>query len=119
MTHGVQSAELTLDGLGSEPVEVRISLNGDQAQIDFRTNQMDVRQVLEGASAHLKELLAGEGLQLTGLSVGTSGGGSAQSGAQQQRPGARQATVTPPPVAVAAASRSANLTVGRTLDLFA
>lgn len=119
VTHGVQSAELTLDGLGSEPVEVRISLNGDQAQIDFRTNQMDVRQVLEGASAHLKELLAGEGLQLTGLSVGTSGGGSAQSGAQQQRPGARQATVTPPPVAVAAASRSANLTVGRTLDLFA
>lgn len=75
VTHGVQNAELTLDGLGGEPVKVRISLDGDQAQVDFLSNQIEVRQVLESASAQLKELLSSEGLQLTGMSVGTSGQG--------------------------------------------
>jgi flagellar hook-length control protein FliK len=118
VTHGIQNAELTLDGFGGDPVEVSISLNGDQAQIDFRTNQTDVRQLLESATADLKELLAGEGLQLAGLSVGLTGGGSAQSGSQQQKPAARQAAIVASPAVTITASRSTNLTVGRTLDLF-
>ena len=118
VTHGIQNAELTLDGFGGDPVEVSISLNGDQAQIDFRTNQTDVRQLLESATADLKELLAGEGLQLAGLSVGLTGGGSGQSGSQQQKPAARQAAIVASPAVTITAGRSTNLTVGRTLDLF-
>jgi flagellar hook-length control protein FliK len=117
---GVQSAELTLDGFGSDPVEVSISLNGDQAQIDFRTDQADVRQALEAATADLRNLLSGEGLQLAGVSVGSSGGRSAQGDAQQSSPGARQ-VVLPQESGTAPAPRivrSSNPSVGRSLDMF-
>lgn len=117
-TQGVQSAELTLDGLGDEPVEVHISVDGDQAQIDFRTNQPEIRQVLESASAQLKTMLSGEGLQLAGMSVGTSSRGDAQDGGRQPKPGARQtARVAMEPVR-ASSTRVANAAVGQALDLF-
>jgi flagellar hook-length control protein FliK len=118
VTHGVQSAELKLDGFGDKPVEVNIVLNGDQAQIDFRTDQADVRQVLEGATAHLKEMLSTEGLQLTGVSVGTSGGSGAQGEDRQPKPGAKSAIWKVNAPELPAVGRSANPSVGRTLDLF-
>ncbi len=117
-SHGVQSAELTLDGFGSEPVQVSISLNGDQAQIDFRTNQDDVRQVLEGAMGQLKELLSSEGLQLAGTSVGFSTGGGSQGDGRQPKQDTKQANFVAKPAAVSSAGRNANPSVGRTLDLF-
>ncbi|MBT3067592.1 flagellar hook-length control protein FliK [Rhodoferax sp. U11-2br] len=117
-TQGVQNAELTLDGLGFEPVEVRISIDGDQTQVDFRSNQPDVRQALESASAQLKTMLSGEGLQLTGMSVGTSGQGNTPSEGRQPRSTPRQSTlVAMEPVQVAAA-RPGNPSVGRALDLY-
>jgi len=119
VTHGVQSAELTLDGLGSEPVEVSISLNGDQAQIDFRTNQPDVRVVLEAATAELRELLSGEGLQLAGVSVGSSGARNPQGDAQQPKSLPRQALQSSSdPTVVLQQSRGLNTSMGQSLDLF-
>jgi len=119
VTHGVQSAELKLDGLGSEPVEVSISLDGDQAQIDFRTNQPDVRLVLEAATAELRELLSGEGLQLAGVSVGSSGARNPQGDAQQPRPLPRQALQSSSdPTVVLQQSRGLNTSMGQSLDLF-
>ena len=118
-SQGVQNAELTLDGLGNEPVEVRISVNGDQTQVDFRSNQADVRQALENASAQLKTMLSGEGLQLTGMSVGTSGqGGNAQSDSRQPKPAPRQAAVVSMEPVRASATRPGNPSVGRALDLY-
>lgn len=118
-TDGVQSAELTLDGLGNEPVEVRISIEGDQTQVDFRSNQPDVRQALESASAQLKTMLSGEGLQLTGMSVGTSGQGNTQSDGRQPKPAPRQTTVVSmEPVRAASVARTGNPSVGRALDLY-
>ncbi|APW48185.1 hypothetical protein RA876_03770 [Rhodoferax antarcticus] len=117
-TNGVQSAELTLDGLGDEPVEVRISVDGDEAQIDFRSNMPEVRQVLESASAQLKAMLSSEGLQLTGMSVGTSGRGGAQDNGRQPRPGARQTTLVSVEPARASSTRVANAAVGQALDLY-
>ena len=117
-TQGVQSAELTLDGIGNEPVEVRISVDGDQAQVDFRSNQPDVRQALEGASAQLKTMLSGEGLQLTGMSVGTSGHGNTPSDGRQPKPAPRQTTVVSMEPVRTAAPRPSNLSVGRSLDLY-
>lgn len=93
VTQGVQNAELKLDGLGADPVDVSISLRGDEAHIDFRTDQPEIRQVLEGAVAHLKELLAKEGLVLSGVSVGTSSQHGAGAQDQRHRQGARQANI--------------------------
>jgi len=117
-TQGVQNAELTLDGLGNEPVEVRISIDGDQTQVDFRSNQPDVRQALESASAQLKSMLSGEGLQLTGMSVGTSGQGNTPSEGRQPRPSPRQATVVAMEPVQTATTRPGNPSVGRALDLY-
>jgi flagellar hook-length control protein FliK len=118
VTHGVQSAELKLDGFGGDPVEVSISLNGDQAHIEFRTDQVDVRQALEGATTQLKEMLSSEGLQLTGVWVGASGGGSSQGDNPQQRPGAKHTAFVQAPVIAQKSSRIANLSVGQSLDIF-
>jgi flagellar hook-length control protein FliK len=121
VTQGVQNAELKLDGLGGESVEVKISLKGDQAHIGFRTDQPEIRQMLEGALAHLREALKSEGLVLSGVSVGASGQDG--SGAQEQRnlPGIRQAgqanLITTEQVPTPG-QRRVNLTVGRALDLF-
>lgn len=115
---GVQTAELTLEGFGDEPVQVSILLNGDQAQIDFRTDQAAVRQVLEAAAAELKDLLSSQGLQLAGVSVGTSGKGSENGSERRSRPSAQQVTMVKTEPVGAAPARSANPAVGRSLDLF-
>lgn len=117
-SQGVQTAELELEGFGDSPVEVSIVLNGDQAQIDFRTDQAGVRQVLEAATAQLKDLLSSQGLQLAGVSVGTSGKGNDQGGERRARPGAQQATLVKTEALGAATTRMANPAVGRSLDLF-
>ena len=88
----VQNAELRLDVFGREPVDVSISMKGNEAQVEFRTDQPEVRQVLEGALGHLKTLLKDEGLSLAGAFVGSSG---------QQRegpnPSPRRPGESPPP----------------------
>lgn len=120
VTQGVQNAELTLDGFGGTPVEVSISLNGDEAHIDFRTDQPEIREVLEGAVAHLKDLLAGEGLALSGVSVGASGQDGSGAGAQDRRnrAGVRQANIALSEAPAMVPSRQGNPSVGRALDIF-
>lgn len=119
VSQGIQNAQLKLEGFGAEPVEVTISLNGQEAQIDFRTDQPEVRQMLEGALTQLKETLAREGLILSGVSVGASGQEGA--GAQQdrrQRPNSRQATVTTQETGLSAGTQRASPVAGRALDVF-
>jgi flagellar hook-length control protein FliK len=119
VSQGVQTAELTLDGFGDTPVEVTILLNGDQAQIDFRTDQLGVRQVLESAAAQLKDMLSNQGLELAGVSVGTSGKGSdANSGEGRERAGVQQVTLLKTESVGTPTVRAANPAVGRSLDLF-
>lgn len=118
VTQGVQNAELTLDGFGGESIGVSISLKGDEARIDFRTDQAEVRQVLEGAVAHLKDLLSSEGLVLSGVSVG--GSGQEGAGAQERRnqPGVRQATFVTKDAGVTENTPRVNKPVGRGLDIY-
>ena len=118
VTQGVQSAELTLDGFGGETVEVRISLKGDEAHIGFRTDQPEIRQILEGATAHLKDLLTSEGLVLSGVSVGGSGQEGAGAQEQRNRPAARQAVITAADTVPADSPKRVSQTVGRAVDLF-
>ncbi len=123
VSHNVQNAELKLDGLGQSPVEVSISLQGNEAHISFRTDEAATRGVLESAGVHLKDMLQREGLVLTGVSVGSSGSGNADGGERRGRPNARQALIAP--VTAASADSGARLQraslggVGRSVDLFA
>ena len=116
---GVQNAELKLDGLDGESIAVSISLNGDEAHIGFRTDKPETRQMLEGAVAHLKDLLTSEGLVLSGVSVGASG----QDGAAAQDQSGRQGPPRTTFVSTEAAAPVENLqrmskSVGRALDLY-
>ena len=114
----VQNAELKFDGLGDSPVKVSISLQGNEARVEFRTDQAETRQVLEGAVSHLKDLLGNEGLVLSSVSVGSSGSGADDPRERKTPQHSRQVALTVPEVrAGEAALRPARLS-GRTVDLF-
>ncbi len=125
VSHNVQNAELKLDGLGLSPVEVSIRMQGNEAQIAFRTDEAATRELLERAGAHLKELLQSEGLQLGGVSVGSSGDsgvGQGNSGERQKQHNVRQLAIAPlQTAAVEAAPRRRTMPAsgaGRAVDLF-
>lgn len=81
-----QAAELTLDGGNGQPVAVSISMNGNEANVAFRSDQAATRDMLNGALPELKTLLQGEGLVLAGVSVG-AGGGQSNSSSSSSRQG--------------------------------
>jgi len=118
ISQDVQNAELKLDGLGLEAVEVSITVHGNEAHVAFRTDELQARSLLEGAAAHLKEALRGEGLVLSGVSVGTSGGRDSDDNERKQRQGGRQTATVPLVVQSAGAHRPQGGATGRTLDLF-
>jgi flagellar hook-length control protein FliK len=118
VSQGVKNAALKLDGFGEHPLEVTISMQGGEARIDFRTDQPEIRQILEGAMTHLKDLLKSEGVVLSGVSVGSSGQNGAGSQGGRDRPGARQGTVATTKTSAAEGPRVVSLPAGRVLDLF-
>lgn len=83
MSGDMKNAEMKLEGFGESPVEVSISVHGNQTHVAFRTDEMQTRLALEDAGATLKDMLSKEGLDLAGVSVGTSGSGG--NGAQDRR----------------------------------
>jgi flagellar hook-length control protein FliK len=118
ISQNVQNAELTLDGLGADPVEVSIRMSGNEAQVSFRTDELQTRDLLEGAASHLKELLQNQGLVLSGVSVGASGSGDAGAGHQRPHQGARQTIAIPVETEAALPRRLSTGNQGRSLDLF-
>lgn len=114
----VQNAELKLDGMGDSPVEVSISLQGNEARVEFRTDQLEARQVLEGAVSHLKDLLGNEGLVLSGVSVGSSGADGTASQEKRPRQGERQASIAVPQAQPADAGARPGRLSGQAVDLF-
>jgi flagellar hook-length control protein FliK len=93
ISNNVQNAEMKLDGIGERPVEVSIRMQGNEAHVSFRTDELQTRAALENAGVHLKDLLQREGLVLSGVSVGTAGTGDSGAQDRKSRQGARQATV--------------------------
>lgn len=94
ISNNVQNAEMKLGGFGDRPVEVSIRMQGNEAHVAFRTDELQTRAALENASAHLKDMLQHEGLVLSGVSVGTAGTGDSGAQDRQSRQGTRQTTVT-------------------------
>jgi flagellar hook-length control protein FliK len=117
-SQGVQNASLQLDGFGDQPVEVRISVNGDTAQVDFRTNQPELRQAIEGAASQLKDMLSSQGMQLAGMSIGTSGRGDAQGKGNRPPSEIKKVALVKSEATATTRSRSVNSAVGQSLDLF-
>ena len=89
----VQNAELRLKGFDDFPIDVHISMQGNDAQVDFRTDHAEIRDMLRTTEAHLKDMLAREGLVLSGVSVGTSRRDEQGQAGQQQPYASRQTAV--------------------------
>jgi len=117
--HDVQNAELRFDGLGEGTVKVNISMQGNEASVEFRSDQAETRQILEDAVSHLKDLLGSEGLVLSSVSVGHSGAGSADARPARPAPTARTSLQVASPVDLtqALALRTSRAT-GQAIDLF-
>jgi flagellar hook-length control protein FliK len=62
-----------------QALQVEVTLDGDKAQLDFRTNDASARVALQNnAEQVLNDLLARSGLGLAGFSVGSQAHQSAQ-----------------------------------------
>jgi flagellar hook-length control protein FliK len=116
---GVQSAELQLDAFDGGSVDVHIAVKGDEAFVEFRSDQPQARKLLLEAMPQLKELLADEGLMLSGGFVGDSAqeqtdGGSTRA---ERFASARSAQLrgVPADIAAAAPVRTGS---GSAVDLF-
>ncbi|KQP44996.1 flagellar hook-length control protein FliK [Pseudorhodoferax sp. Leaf274] len=115
-SQGVRSAELTVGT--TEPVQVRIALDGNEAQVQFRAEHAATRDMLAGSVEQLRDLLGAQGLVLSGVSVGAhdTGGrrGQAGEGPAGRNPPPRQAPAAP----VAAVAEAAPRRGTGALDLY-
>lgn len=94
VTRGVQSAVLQLDAFAGGSVDVSIAVKDDQAVVEFRTDQPEARRMLLDTMPQLKDLLAGQGLMLSGGFVGGSAHqGSGPPAQENAKPGAREGMV--------------------------
>lgn len=116
-----QNAELTVTRDG-QPVEVSVTLSGNEAHVTFRSDQEHTREILDRSMLQLSDLLRGEGLVLSGMSVGTSSarnpeGGSGGSDQKRRRDDARQTQVSAVPAADAGLVGSGRVS-DRSVDVF-
>nr|WP_315207496.1 flagellar hook-length control protein FliK [uncultured Albidiferax sp.] len=118
ISQGIQNAELTFEGTDAQPVQVSISLSGNEAHVEFRTDQVETRDLLTGSAAHLKDLLQSEGMVLSGLSVGSSGAGGTNARERRAPSEAPQKTARPGPEVAAVRPTAPQGSSGRSVDLF-
>jgi hypothetical protein len=69
LTGEIKSAAMQIAGLGEDPVEVSINVQGNQTHVAFRSDELQTRAVLETQGDALKDLLRQEGLELASVSV--------------------------------------------------
>ena len=79
----VKRANLVLqEGLG-QPLEIGLQLDGNQARLDFQTNDAALLETLQAqAPEALSEMLGQNGLELVGLSIGSRASGQSDRSAQ-------------------------------------
>lgn len=93
----LSSAQLTLNPPDLGPVEIKLSLAGDQASALFVAHHAGVREALDAAIPRLREMLADTGLNLVNVSVGSESFQQSSSGSPQSQSNApRAATMDRP-----------------------
>lgn len=119
LTENLKNAQLTVEHAG-QPVHVQISLDGKQAHVAFRSDQLQTRELLDAHMHELRDLLQGEGLVLSGVSVDSQGAGKSGSGEPDRAAvGLRQTRVAVDADRASARSDGAIRNVPRgALDLF-
>lgn len=124
ISNDVQKAEMKLDGLGENPVEVSIRMQGNEAHVAFRSDESATRGILQGAEGHLRDMLQKEGLLLGGVHVGgagaqAQGNASGQAGSDRRpREGVRTARIAPAGLDPLHVPRQPATTSNRAVDLF-
>lgn len=82
-----QQASLTVE-VGGQPVSVNVQVQGNEAQVVFRTDQAETRAMLAQALPQLKQMMGAEGMLLSDASVaGQWAGGSGPSSGSSGSPG--------------------------------
>ena len=114
----IQNARMTVKHDG-QPVEVSVSLTGNEAHVAFGSDEVQTRELLDGSVAQLRDMLRQEGLVLSGVTVGESGRRQGDEGASSGNPknAPRQAQVVVPAVDVQPAGR-ARVQGDRAVDIF-
>jgi len=118
-----QSAQININPPQLGPVQITVSLNGDQATLAFASPHAEVRQAIESALPQLKEMLSTAGINLGQSNVGANMGQNNPDNPFQSANGTRSANENAilPANDIAAGTASAPaLQRGRGLvDLFA
>ncbi|GEM_PF-3137290 len=92
MVHGkMQSANIHLNPAELGPIEIRVSVNQEQASVHFISNHSVVREAIADAFPHLKEMFMQNGLSLTDADVSQQ---SAQQDSQNSTEQNNTATVS-------------------------
>lgn len=102
---GPRSAELTLGG--SDPVQLRIDLDGTEAQVQFRSEHAATRELLAGTVDQLRDLLSAQGLTLASVSVGAQGSGTGREPQDQAQPQTQAGSAAAPRQGTPDAGRAA------------
>ena len=114
----VQNAELKLEGIGVDPVQVHITTQGNEAFVTFTTDEQQARDALENARQQLQEMLQSQGVILSGLSVGSNGAGNSGSQERNPRQGNKQTVVASVQPSVQENKPRGGRSSGSALDLF-
>ncbi|WP_460829766.1 flagellar hook-length control protein FliK, partial [Massilia agilis] len=110
---GEQSASLTLNPPDLGPMQVVLSVTGDQASVAFSSNQQEVRHALENALPRLREMMGESGISLGSATVSTGMPDGRQAQGEwsgQGGSGARMADGGSAPASDVAAPRTATRT---------
>jgi len=68
---GFQQAEIKLNPAHLGPMEIKLTINDDQASVSFVAQHAQVRDVIDSAMPRLKEMLEQQGLNLSDANVST------------------------------------------------
>lgn len=113
---GIQKAELRLNPADMGPVSVQITMNGDQARVDFGADLAQTRQVIEAGWAELAASLQEAGFTLSGGGVSQHARNRQEAAVVPSRGVDRSAGTEDEPVVSVVAARPR---AGAALDLYA
>jgi len=68
---GVQRAEIKLNPAHLGPMEIKLSINDDQASVNFVAHHAQVRDALDASMPRLRDMLEQQGLNLSDVDVST------------------------------------------------